>query len=147
MIYGVGVDLIHLSRLSSLFGRLPSSRSRLADRILTSNERAEFLSYQDLLSDAALQFLATRWAAKEAAYKAVYPLLKPTWKELEVSKVMQKPRIAFVPGKGNEKLQLFLSLSHDQDTVVAVCVAEEKEEGCHCEETKDVRKRHGGHTL
>ncbi|EGF99144.1 uncharacterized protein MELLADRAFT_68807 [Melampsora larici-populina 98AG31] len=100
------------------------------------------------LQSRELQYLANRWAAKEAAFKALYPTFKPTWKELSVLKDQQirlafmanpsnlqhaffeslsskKPMIIFQP-KNAAKIplpDLHMSLSHDGDYVVAIVVA------------------------
>ncbi|KAI9609515.1 hypothetical protein H4Q26_007472 [Puccinia striiformis f. sp. tritici PST-130] len=38
-----------------------------------------------------------RWTAKEAAYKALYPLHTPTWKQLSLLKHSKKPCLLFIP--------------------------------------------------
>ena len=71
---------------------------------------------------------------KEAAYKALYPTVKPTWKELsftsfnlDISK--GKPMLLYKPfNEGTncpEKLgALHASISHEDNYVVAMVVAE-----------------------
>ena len=63
-----------------------------------------------------------RWAVKEAAYKALYPALRPTWKQL-----------SFRPGDSDVKpilklekstIVLHSSVSHDGEYVVAYVLAE-----------------------
>lgn len=70
------------------------------------------------------KFLAVRWAVKEAAYKALSPLYKPTWKHLTVSKVpggRGKPSITF---EGFVEVKLHVSVSHDGEYTVANVLAE-----------------------
>jgi holo-[acyl-carrier protein] synthase len=81
-----------------------------------------------------------RWAAKEAAYKALYPHFRPVWKDLEVRKVDKKPFLAFSPaflaqsdageGEGAVKkdgVKMHLSVSHDAGMMVAYVVVETKD--------------------
>lgn len=69
--------------------------------------------------------------AKEAAYKAVYPLHTLTWKQLEVIKDCdgKKPSIRFALSSEDgetrsQAIKLHLSLSHDGDGIIAVVLAE-----------------------
>ncbi|KAE8250584.1 hypothetical protein A4X13_0g4589 [Tilletia indica] len=90
-----------------------------------------------------LRWLGTRWAAKEAAYKAMYPHCQLRWSDIEVHKsVLQettnkeqssgpKPSLRFSksfdpsPQGALQTLPtLHLSLSHDGDYVLAFVVAE-----------------------
>lgn len=63
MIIGIGTDLVHIPRMQSL---LDKHGDRIAERILSESEFAEFKLQ---LKPAA--FLAKRFAAKEAAAKAL----------------------------------------------------------------------------
>lgn len=62
MIYGIGVDLVEISRLEQGLSRYGE---HYADRILAPDEHAEFFS-----STQPARFLAKRFAAKEAFAKA-----------------------------------------------------------------------------
>ena len=71
-----------------------------------------------------------RWAVKEAVYKAVYPALKPTWKEFTLRKVTGYPKPDLVYHPKDNLLsfrlgQIHTSVSHDQDYVFATVVAEQ----------------------
>lgn len=69
-------------------------------------------------------FLVVRWATKEAAYKALSPLYKPTWKDLTVSKVPGdggKPSLTF---ERFVEVKLHVSVSHDGEYTVASVLAE-----------------------
>lgn len=70
-----------------------------------------------------------RWAVKEAAYKALYPL-RPTWKELSYTtfdpQTGSKPALAFHPsGNGVQRPRLHVSVSHDGEYILAHVVAED----------------------
>ncbi|KAH7924923.1 4'-phosphopantetheinyl transferase [Leucogyrophana mollusca] len=128
-IHGIGVDILHVPRLASLFARRPS---RLASRILSVDE----LSIYNTLStneQLRVRFLAVRWAVKEAAYKALYPI-RPTWKELTFTSMINgvKPSLLYHPSarpsassdaSGNVGA-LHVSVSHDGEYVFASVLAE-----------------------
>ena len=63
MIFGVGVDMVQVSRIQQIIDK---SGERFAKRVLTENE---FHDYQTAVKPA--HFLAKRFAAKEAASKAM----------------------------------------------------------------------------
>ncbi|MBL4908795.1 MAG: holo-ACP synthase [Alteromonadaceae bacterium] len=62
-VVGIGTDIIEIARIGKM---KDSARAKLAQRVLTKNE---FARYQELNYSTA--FLAKRWAAKEAASKAL----------------------------------------------------------------------------
>ncbi|SPO32103.1 related to phospholipase A2, cytosolic [Ustilago trichophora] len=178
-ILGIGIDILHLPRLLRLMQRPAKASSpgntdssaeeqrtaeragldKLAKRILSSSERREYeLIAQSLsVADGLTQlqsYLANRWSAKEAAYKALYPKYVVSWKDLCVHKPgsvsnigpiggvdlsrleaqgfrIKKPELAFSDEwrskhPGVDKLpKLHLSLSHDGEYVVANVLAEE----------------------
>jgi holo-[acyl-carrier protein] synthase len=68
-----------------------------------------------------------RWAAKEAAYKAMYPRFRPTWKDLDVAKADGlKPSLRYcASGAGKLGLRFHLSVSHDGDYTVATVLVED----------------------
>lgn len=71
-----------------------------------------------------------RWAVKEAAYKALYPL-RPTWKELTYTtfdpQTGSKPALVFHPGGrdvSGQRPRLHVSVSHDGEYILAHVVTE-----------------------
>ena len=72
-----------------------------------------------------LLFYTLRWAVKEAAYKAMFPAYRPTWKELSYTSrnVSQKPSLKY-DGNNHKDITLHVSVSHDGDYVVAQVLAE-----------------------
>lgn len=109
MIVGLGIDTVDIARVREAMRRRP----RFAERILTPGERA--------LGSSA-EFVAGRWAAKEAIYKAVgLPL---TWQQVEVlpdELGVPKVRISspsFDPGR----LHLHVSITHERTHATAVAV-------------------------
>lgn len=63
MIYGIGTDIVHVKRMRD---NLDKYKDKFARRILTDSEFVEFESKNDKAA-----FLAKRFAAKEAAAKAM----------------------------------------------------------------------------
>lgn len=70
-----------------------------------------------------------RWSVKEAAYKAMYPVLKPTWKELTYRGLQDKakPSLDYHPAlvEDKEKVgKMHVSVSHDGHLVFATVIIE-----------------------
>ncbi len=63
MIYGIGTDIVHVSRMKK---NLEKYGDKFAKRILTDSEFSEFENKNDQAA-----FLAKRFAAKEATVKAM----------------------------------------------------------------------------
>ncbi|ASA97355.1 MULTISPECIES: holo-ACP synthase [Anoxybacillus] len=64
MIVGIGIDIVELSRIAHLLERQP----KFIERVLTENERMRFF---ELSSKRKIEFVAGRFAAKEAYAKAL----------------------------------------------------------------------------
>jgi holo-[acyl-carrier protein] synthase len=67
MIVGIGLDMVELQRIGRIIQQ-PSGGARFADRVLTGREKERWAA---LPSRRALEFLAGRFAAKEAVVKAL----------------------------------------------------------------------------
>lgn len=115
-IVGIGVDVVDVGRLARALARTP----RLADRLFTDGERVSGRPEQ----------LAARFAAKEAAAKALGAPGGLRWREAEV--VVEdggRPRL-HVHGAVAEEAHAqgirtwHLSLAHDAGIATAVVVAE-----------------------
>lgn len=151
MIIGIGVDIASLKR----FGKQSQALNRFAKRILTRkelesqewtalrarNEENEKDGLKEMRGFLALRCVpvllgvkgksqsksARRWAAKEAAYKALFPTFKPLHKDLSVLKASGKPFIALEDRFYTRETglpRMHLSVSHDGDFLVASVVAE-----------------------
>jgi len=119
-ILGIGADIVYIPRFLALLQR--RSPSALARRILSQPELEDWNTTR---SDHA-RFLAVRWALKEATYKAVYPTLRPTWKDvsyhpLGALEAGSKPSMSYESQPG---LTLHCSVSHDGDYVFATVLVE-----------------------
>jgi holo-[acyl-carrier protein] synthase len=74
------------------------------------------------------------WCAKEAAYKALYPNMRPTWKEFTYRRLRQgmKPALVYHPMIAAEATKIgriHISISHDGDYIVAFVTIETPNEG------------------
>ena len=124
MIIGIGVDIAETERFERIYARFGV---RIARRILTGNELREF----DRRNQPA-SYLATRFAAKEAAAKALGTGFGETvgYKSIEVENdEFGKPLINFSGGAlqlANRKqvTNVFVSLSDEKHYVVAMVVLE-----------------------
>ncbi|KAI9574598.1 4'-phosphopantetheinyl transferase [Boletus coccyginus] len=126
-VHGIGADLLHVPRMVALVNR--RGADRIASRILSPSEQGVFCRLWPGEQGIATRFLGVRWAVKEAAYKALYPL-RPTWKELTYTtfdpQTGSKPALAFHPsGNGVQRPRLHVSVSHDGEYILAHVVAED----------------------
>lgn len=124
MIVGVGVDIAETKRFENLYSRYGE---RIVRRILTESEQVEFGRRNNPAS-----YLATRFAAKEAAAKALGTGFGcgVSYKSIEIKNNNQgKPMLKFI----NSALELarqkqvenvFVSLSDEKHYVVAVVILE-----------------------
>ncbi|MES2759647.1 MAG: holo-ACP synthase [Pseudomonadota bacterium] len=67
MIYGIGTDIVQISRIEAALGR----NERFAEKILGPEELVKFHARRARNDVRGLRFLATRFSAKEAFSKAV----------------------------------------------------------------------------
>jgi holo-[acyl-carrier protein] synthase len=68
MIYGIGTDIIQISRVEGVLAR---NGDRFAEKILGPEELEKYHARKAKLALRGLRFLATRFAAKEAFSKAI----------------------------------------------------------------------------
>ena len=121
---GIGVDIVRAERLSQALERFGA---RMEKRIYTEGELAYCRSHQD-----PLPHLAARFAAKEAAFKAIGTGLSNGigWKQCEVIQPGgRQPTIEF-RGLALERFSALgcrsahLSLTHDAGLAIACVVLE-----------------------
>ncbi len=122
MIIGVGIDIAELGRIGKSFSRFGKEFSA---KILTPAERA-------LVPANAVPFLASRFAAKEAAVKALGRGFRCgiTFQDIEISSdPLGKPLIVF-HNQADLRCRALLvrtahiSLSHSRENAVAVVILE-----------------------
>lgn len=123
MIIGLGTDIVAVARIEAALERTPA----LAERILTPIELDEWSS-----SSQQARFLAKRFAAKEAAVKALGTGIGRGvgWQQFEVSKNELGRPLIQLSGRAAEIAQELgathwhLSYSDEVDYVVAQVIAE-----------------------
>ncbi|WFD29381.1 hypothetical protein MSPP1_000390 [Malassezia sp. CBS 17886] len=119
---------------------LAAAAQHFARRTLSAPEAAIWANASPRMTrDDCVSFLASRWASKEAAYKAAYPHVRLAATDVTMVRAERahaaKPRLILEPragyvsagGAGADEavsaLHLELSLSHDGDYVVAAVLA------------------------
>ncbi|KAF8351520.1 4'-phosphopantetheinyl transferase [Amanita rubescens] len=124
-ILGIGVDVVHVPRVLALIHR--RGPQKFASRILSSQEVTDWNALPPSMTPfARAQFLAVRWSIKEAAYKAVFPTLRPTWKELTYrsSSKCSKPQLLYHAQDVHPVGKFHVSASHDGDYIFTSVVVE-----------------------
>ncbi len=124
MIAGIGVDIAETIRFSNLYERYGE---RFARRILTDNELEQFHRRTQ-----SVLFLASRFAAKEAAAKSLGTGFTQgvTYKSVEVSNDAHgKPQLNFYHAalkliEQRQVSNVFVSLSDEKNYVVAMVILE-----------------------
>lgn len=107
MILGIGTDLIHIDRIARTYGRFGERFSR---RILSRNEGEVFAARA-----YATSYLAKRFAAKEAAAKALGVGIgaRARWNEIEVSNNADgAPSLVFTGAAAQTAVRLGVRNSH-----------------------------------
>lgn len=124
MIRSIGLDLVEIERLrrdTEQFGE------RFVNRLLGPAERELYTNRSD-----KAEFLAGRFAAKEAVVKALAPFLseRPAWAQMQI-----------LPGSGGEPVlcldeslkpalsgvRCLLSITHERQHAAAVAIFEDQE--------------------
>jgi holo-[acyl-carrier protein] synthase len=121
---GIGIDIVAVERLAEVVAR---HGDRFLSRVFTTREIAYCRSRK-----RKNEHFAARWAAKEAAVKALRSPLEGgvSWREIEVVVgEMGEPRLKLLGGaaqlaKKQGISQLHLTISHVSTLAVACVVAE-----------------------
>ncbi|MCC1495612.1 holo-ACP synthase [Alcanivorax sp. 1008] len=121
MITGIGTDIVQLSRIASALARRGDS---LARRLLADSEWQRYQTHSD-----PVRFLGKRFAAKEAALKALGTGLRQgiRWHDVAVTNDGNgKPSLTFsgVAGKIMVANRCHLSISDEQDYALAFVIIE-----------------------
>jgi len=115
MIKGIGVDIVEIDRIEKAATRQP----RFVERILTEAERNV---YETLTKRRQVEFLAGRFAAKEAVAKAVGTGITEMigWQDIEVLNDERGKPIVNAPINS----PIHLSISHSKEYAVAQVIIE-----------------------
>lgn len=115
MIKGIGIDIIELSRIRDILNR----QKKFVDRVLTPHERQKF---EDLSAVRKVEFLAGRFAAKEAYSKANATGIGEQLSFLDIEIENDSSGKPFF---SKPETLAHLSISHSRDYAVAQVVIEE----------------------
>ena len=124
MIVSIGIDIIEVKRIREVLLRTP----RFAERVFTRAER----EYCDLRGAVSAQHYAARFAAKEAALKALQTGWRGgiSWQDVEVSARESGAPYLIFTGQVLEVFEKFgatathLSMSHTTQHAIAQVVLE-----------------------
>lgn len=106
MIRGLGTDIVNVNRI-----RDAMLRPGFVERVLTQKEREREIS---------AEFVAGRWAAKEAIFKAIGDL---TWQEIEIwGERGEEPEIRLLVDDARKSYRILLSISHERDYAMATAL-------------------------
>ena len=124
MILGFGIDVVEIARIARILDGPPGTAARFLARVYTTGE----LAYCDGRHDRASR-LAARFAAKEAAVKALGGPPGLRWTELEVVRGAGAPALLLHGAAGAEArrrgvARLHLTLTHDAGVAVAAVILE-----------------------
>ena len=128
MIYGIGTDIIQISRIEAALGR---HGDRFAERILGREELEKYQFRKAKVTARGIRFLATRFAAKEAFSKAigVGMHMPMTWRAMQTLNAPSGKPIAVTSGILNEfmaknGLTAQVSITDEAEYAVAFVIVE-----------------------
>jgi holo-[acyl-carrier protein] synthase len=128
MILSIGIDIIEVARIREVLLRTP----RFGERVFTSAERA----YCERRGAAAAQHYAARFAAKEAALKALQTGWRGgiSWQDVEIASRDSGAPYLILHGPVRELFEksgasaAHLSMSHTSEHAIAQVVLERSDE-------------------
>ncbi len=125
MIYGIGTDIVQISRVEAVMGR----NARFAEKVLGPQELVKYHQRRDKNAVRGLRFLATRFSAKEAFSKAIglgmhMPM---TWRSVQVLNAPSGKPVIVCSGALEEfmrqnKLSAQVTISDEADYGVAFVI-------------------------
>ncbi len=124
MILGLGMDVVEIARIARILAGEPRRAERFLARCFTPAER----SYCDARQDRAGRY-AARFAAKEAAVKALGAPAGIAWTDLEVERGEGAPALRLHGGAQSaaDRLdvgRIHLTLTHDAGVAAAAVILE-----------------------
>ncbi|TFD98286.1 holo-ACP synthase [Jeotgalibacillus sp. R-1-5s-1] len=119
MIHGIGLDIVEINRLAALYDRQP----KIADRVLTQQELQRF---EQLTGGRRIEFLAGRFAAKEAFAKALGTGIgkECSFQDIYIEKDERGKPFIHYSGCG----KVHVTITHTKEYAAAQVVIENKEE-------------------
>ena len=132
MIYGIGTDMILITRLKAALER---HGDRFAEKILGPDEMKRYLNRKSKVELRGLRYLATRFAAKEAFSKALgLGMRMPmTWRSMQLLNAASGKPEAFCSGKLKAHMEELglkaqVSVTDEAEYALAFVVIEQMEE-------------------
>jgi holo-[acyl-carrier protein] synthase len=124
MIVGIGIDLVEIARIKAVYER---HRERFVRRLLTDGEREYVLAHAD-----PGPRMAGRWAAKEAALKALGTGLAEgiRWRDVEILPDERGKPCLTLHGEAAERARalgaaaLHVTITHANDLAMAQVILE-----------------------
>jgi holo-[acyl-carrier protein] synthase len=130
MIYGIGTDILQISRLKATLAR---RGDRFAEKILGPEEMLKYLSRKARVEARGISFLATRFAAKEAFSKAIGMGMRMpmTWRAMQILNAPSgKPEVvcsgALKIWMEQQGLSAQVSITDETEYAVAFVIVEKK---------------------
>jgi holo-[acyl-carrier protein] synthase len=130
MIYGIGTDIIQISRIEAALER---HGDRFAEKILGPDELEKYKRRKAKVEARGIRFLATRFAAKEAFSKALglgmhMPM---TWRAVQTLNAPSGKPIAVTSGALKDfmeknRLTAQVSITDESDYAVAFVIVEKE---------------------
>lgn len=131
MIYGIGTDILMISRVAAALGR---HGDRFVERILGPEEMQRYHRRKEKNEARGVRFLATRFAAKEAFSKAIgLGMRMPmTWRAMQTLNAPSGKPMVVTSGVLKEfmdqnGLTAQVSVTDESDYVVAFVIVEKQE--------------------
>lgn len=130
MIYGIGTDIIQISRIEAALAR---NGDRFAEKILGPEELEKYKHRKAKVEARGVRFLATRFAAKEAFSKAIgLGMRMPmTWRAMQTLNAPSGKPIAVTSGVLKEFMEqngltAQVSITDEAEYAVAFVIVEKK---------------------
>lgn len=130
MIYGIGTDIIQISRIEAALAR---HGERFAEKVLGPEELDKYRRRKAKVEVRGLRFLATRFAVKEAFSKAIglgmhMPM---TWRSMQTLNAPSGKPVAVTSGALKEFMEqngltAQVSITDEADYAVAFVIVEKK---------------------
>ena len=128
MIYGIGTDIIQISRIEAALAR---NGERFAEKILGPEELDKYRRRKAKVEARGIRFLATRFAAKEAFSKAIgLGMRMPmTWRAMQTLNAPSGKPVAVTDGAlktfmEQNGLTAQVSITDETDYAVAFVIVE-----------------------
>lgn len=130
MIYGIGSDIIQISRIEAALAR---NGERFAEKILGPDELEKYRRRKTKVEARGVRFLATRFAAKEAFSKAIGLGMRTpmTWRAMQTLNAPSGKPVAVTTGALKDFMEqngltAQVTITDESDYAVAFVIVEKK---------------------